>query len=231
VPKETFFHLTEEKKQRIMKAAEKEFSKHPLKDASIANIVKDAEIPRGSFYQYFEDKEDLYYYYFHNLQKSSFRDLLKTIREHEGDLFAGFECFSEKMITNVLKDEHASFYRNLFMNMDYHSFNKVSPEMSPSRKLDARIRREQHMKDQQKMWTYIDQSNLKIEDTHELRMLLHMLMHSVFSTIIEAYRHLAEDEHYDVNQSIKDLQRKISWIKSGACQSAHESTVTQENNK
>ena len=56
----------------------KEFSRLPLKDASIANIIKDAEIPRGSFYQYFENKEDLYYYYFHTLKKNSQRDLLKT---------------------------------------------------------------------------------------------------------------------------------------------------------
>lgn len=62
MPKETFFHLTDEKKSRIMSAAKKEFSRVPLSEASIARIIKDAEIPRGSFYQYFEDKEDLYFY-------------------------------------------------------------------------------------------------------------------------------------------------------------------------
>lgn len=231
MPKETFFHLTEEKKCRIMKAAEKEFSKNPLKDASIANIVKDAEIPRGSFYQYFEDKEDLYYYYFNILHKSSFRDLLKTIQEYDGDLFAGFENFSEKMITNVLKDKHANFYRNLFMNMDYRAFNKVSPEMSAGQKMDAKVQREKHLKEQEKMWTSIDHSKLRVANIHELRMLLHMLMHSVFSTIIEAYRHLAEDEEYDVNQSLRDLQRKVSWIKSGAYQPNPEPTMTKENNE
>lgn len=61
MPKNTFYHLPEKKQQRLLDAASIEFSRSTLKDASIANIVKLAEIPRGSFYQYFEDKEDLYY--------------------------------------------------------------------------------------------------------------------------------------------------------------------------
>ena len=44
MPKQTFFHLPEEKKKRLLEAARVEFSRVPLKDASIANIVKIAEI-------------------------------------------------------------------------------------------------------------------------------------------------------------------------------------------
>ena len=46
MPTDTFFHLPPEKQKRILNAAKKEFSRLPLKDASIANIIKDAEIPR-----------------------------------------------------------------------------------------------------------------------------------------------------------------------------------------
>ena len=45
-----------------MKSAKKEFSKSLFKDASINNIIKMANIPRGSFYMYFESKEDIYFY-------------------------------------------------------------------------------------------------------------------------------------------------------------------------
>lgn len=64
MPKETFLKLPEEKKDKIIKAAKKEFERVPLEQASIKNIVKDAEIARGSFYQYFESKEDLLRVYF-----------------------------------------------------------------------------------------------------------------------------------------------------------------------
>ena len=46
MPTNTFFHLPEEKQQRLLDAAQIEFSRHSLQEASIANIVKLAEIPR-----------------------------------------------------------------------------------------------------------------------------------------------------------------------------------------
>lgn len=64
VPKETFFNLAEEKKEKIINAAKKEFKRVPLEQASIKNIVEDAGIARGSFYQYFESKEDLMRIYY-----------------------------------------------------------------------------------------------------------------------------------------------------------------------
>ena len=59
MPKQTFFNLKEEKKKKIEKALIKEFSNNTFEKASISNIIAEANIPRGSFYQYFESKEDL----------------------------------------------------------------------------------------------------------------------------------------------------------------------------
>ena len=62
MPADTFRNLPEEKRMRIFQAAVAEFAQQPFSQASINRIVKDAGIPRGSFYQYFADKEDLYLY-------------------------------------------------------------------------------------------------------------------------------------------------------------------------
>ena len=43
MPKETFLKLPEEKKNKIIKAAKKEFERVPLEQASIKNIVKDGK--------------------------------------------------------------------------------------------------------------------------------------------------------------------------------------------
>lgn len=64
MPKETFVKLPEEKKDKIIKAAKKEFARVPFEQTSIKNIVEDADIARGSFYQYFVSKEDLLRVYF-----------------------------------------------------------------------------------------------------------------------------------------------------------------------
>ena len=67
MPKETFFNLPEEKKQRIVNAAIDQFSKTHYSNVTIDAIVKGAGIPKGSFYQYFENKDDLYIYLFTDL--------------------------------------------------------------------------------------------------------------------------------------------------------------------
>lgn len=100
MPTETFFNLPKEKKQRIIDAAIDEFADHPYKSASIARIIKMADIPRGSFYQYFDDIKDLYKYifditgekkikYFHSIMAQM--DELKTIEVIKLLYVAGIE--------------------------------------------------------------------------------------------------------------------------------------------
>ena len=60
MPKETFFNLTEEKRTRIEQAAIEEFGVYPFDASSVNRIVEGAGIAKGSFYQYFTDKKDLY---------------------------------------------------------------------------------------------------------------------------------------------------------------------------
>ena len=62
MPKETFFNLPDEKRTTILDLAIEEFAHHDYKNASISHLVTRAGIAKGSFYQYFEDKRDLYLY-------------------------------------------------------------------------------------------------------------------------------------------------------------------------
>ena len=58
MPTERFLRLPKEKIEAIRIAAVKEFMRVPLEEASINRIVHDADISRGSFYTYFEDKDE-----------------------------------------------------------------------------------------------------------------------------------------------------------------------------
>ncbi|MCF7924330.1 MAG: TetR/AcrR family transcriptional regulator [Candidatus Izimaplasma sp.] len=62
MPTDTFYNLNKEKKDRILNAAIFEFSNKIYEQVNLSDIIKKAKIPRGSFYQYFKDKEDLYLY-------------------------------------------------------------------------------------------------------------------------------------------------------------------------
>ena len=60
MPHQTFFNLPEEKRQQILQVAIDEFAENDYDNVSISRIVARAGIAKGSFYQYFADKEDLY---------------------------------------------------------------------------------------------------------------------------------------------------------------------------
>lgn len=62
MPKPTFFNLAEEKRQALLDIAIEEFASNNYHNASISRIVARAGIAKGSLYQYFEDKKDLYLY-------------------------------------------------------------------------------------------------------------------------------------------------------------------------
>ncbi len=62
MPKDTFFNLPEDKRALICQVAIEEFAAHAFEQASINRIVAKSGIAKGSFYQYFEDKKDLFLY-------------------------------------------------------------------------------------------------------------------------------------------------------------------------
>jgi AcrR family transcriptional regulator len=62
MPKQTFLNLPEEKRQTIVNAAASEFIEFGFEASSINRIVANSGISKGSFYQYFEDKMDVFRY-------------------------------------------------------------------------------------------------------------------------------------------------------------------------
>lgn len=216
MPKETFFHLSKEKQQRIMKAAKKEFSRAPLGEASIAQIIKDAEIPRGSFYQYFEDKEDLYFYYFKSMHRNSREELRLAMEQANGNLFDGFELYFSKMVTEVLQGPNGAFYQNLFMHMDYRSFHKVAPPFGRHPSHESSPHKMQS-EEWQAFYDSVDLDTLNVANQEELKILVKLLMHVVFSTVADGYRQLMmENTELDVTKIENEFHLKLNWLKNGA---------------
>ena len=98
--KETFLRLPEEKRNRFLDAAWEEFTRVKFADVSINQIVRRAGIPRGSFYQSFEGKEDLFRYLLNTAMKQFAASYRKMMQQAEGDLFRTqlmcYDCFVER---------------------------------------------------------------------------------------------------------------------------------------
>jgi len=65
MPKKTFFNLEKNKQIQIINKSIEAFSTASFNEVKIARIIKMSGIPRTSFYDYFEDKLDLYSYIMH----------------------------------------------------------------------------------------------------------------------------------------------------------------------
>ena len=87
MPKETFFNLKLDKREKIETALVNEFSRTTFEKASISNIIEEAQIPRGSFYQYFEDKEDAVKYIMQKYTKLEKEKMYNLLIETKGDIF------------------------------------------------------------------------------------------------------------------------------------------------
>ncbi|GIV62791.1 MAG: TetR/AcrR family transcriptional regulator [Chloroflexota bacterium] len=88
--KTTFLNLDEEKRERILTAALKEFSTQPYENASLNRIVAQAGIPKGSLYQYFSDKKDLYFYLIDEAAQAKLTFLRQHGLPRDADFFEGF---------------------------------------------------------------------------------------------------------------------------------------------
>jgi AcrR family transcriptional regulator len=119
MPTITFFNLPDGKKDTLIVAAKQEFTRVPLYDASISNIVKEAKIPRGSFYQYFTDKEDLYFYLLEMDAERRRQKIVQNMVSHEGDFFTALIDILRDLLHEMENDKVQSFYRNVFLNMNY----------------------------------------------------------------------------------------------------------------
>ena len=114
MPKETFYRLPDEKRERIMAAAEREFLENSFEAASINRIIKEAAIPRGSFYQYFSDKDDMIRYSISELTKSMQQFLHEAIVRNKGEIFKSFEDMFSDIVEFVNSDlKLRAFHRSI----------------------------------------------------------------------------------------------------------------------
>ena len=86
MPTSTLFNLPIQKREQITAIAIAEFAAHEYRSASVSHIVAEAGIAKGSFYQYFSGKEDLFGYLLDLLveKTSEFFSLDRPDAQHVG---------------------------------------------------------------------------------------------------------------------------------------------------
>lgn len=83
MPTDTFLKLDKEKQNKILKGASEIFLKKSFDEAKVTEICKSANIPRVTFYSYFESLEDIYIYTYKYFLGEYFNlDKIKNLSEN-----------------------------------------------------------------------------------------------------------------------------------------------------
>lgn len=196
MPKETFFHLSQFKKEKIEKALEKEFGRTSFEKASISKIILDAQIPRGSFYQYFEDKEDAITYITKKyilLEKETMKTILL---QTEGNIFEASLKIFDYMTSEIHQNVKINLYRNIMQELKKNNINLFN-SIEESREV-------------QEVNALIDVSILNIKEQEEVKLIL-----KIISTITRTASINVCTGSMTSDEARKELEKQIEILKRG----------------
>lgn len=199
--KKTFYNLPYEKRKRITDAVIKEFMERPNEKVSINGIIKTAEISRGSFYQYFDDKVDLIEIITKTMFEESSNKAKEILKLSCGDLFVMyikmFDYFgdysSQKQTMKIMRNIVDSFKANDDLVSEYLK-NRFNMALTNN-----------------EIYTMVDRQNLKFQDNESVKCLIEILTQVLKNAIFDVF--VAGSDREEVRER---LIKKIDIIKQGA---------------
>ena len=125
MPKETFINLDPQKQARFLEVALEEFANSDFQTASITRIVKELGIAKGSVYQYFEDKLDLWLHLKSHCEQVKRSYIVSVRREDYPDFWTYYEAVYANGLHFDLENPRCSqfLYRV--------GFKESSPQVQP----------------------------------------------------------------------------------------------------
>lgn len=198
MPKDTFLNLNKKKQKVIFDACVQEFSKNTFSLASINQIIKTANISRGSFYQYFNDKEDCYMYVLSEIAQVKL-DILKqsVVNSPEQSFFKHIEVMIDQTLLWVKKEPD---YYMIGYWMDYDDSEFIQKLMAYNT---------QNM-DYFKKMIQKDQQDGIISKNVDVDLLIRMILSINKDILMEGYR----KKEFDLVK--KQFMQMMQIIKEGA---------------
>ena len=199
----TFQNLKEDKKDRIIDAALAEFAARPFNEASITNIVKNADISRGSFYQYFGNKENIYKYLVSYLYTKHREDLVHILIENNGELYPSLLEFYDKYIDDLFNSKYFAFYKNTFRYVNHYLIGDEGVLSVQNQSTNREEQRKQFM-------TIVKMDDLKANSSQEVLEYIYFLVNTIHHMVLDGFVN-----NLPINE-IKDRStRAVDWLYYG----------------
>ena len=196
MPSDTFLRLNDDKKKKLIDASFKEFSLYNFNDVSINRIIKEAGISRGSFYMYFEDKKDLYFYLLEQYSEILIDNMKEDLINNKGDLF--------KMFQDNVKRTYASFKNN---NINFFKKSLENITIMEESKKTFGFRDNRLLKE---LIPNIDLSLFNNNVKSHIEVIFAINMHLLMVTLIKLLKHDSLDE-----EILDDYYEQLDILKYG----------------
>lgn len=126
MPTDLFYQLDNDKKIKIINVGISEFAKHGYINSSTNRIVKSSGISKGSLFQYFQSKEELYFYILDCITA----ELTSSLEEKTGslpkDLFKRVIKYSELEFSWYIQNpDKCKLITKAFIKSDTEIYQKV----------------------------------------------------------------------------------------------------------
>lgn len=199
MPSPTFFNLPDAKRQRLMAAIWQEFTTYSYIDASINRIVQTAAISRGSFYQYFSGKQDVFSYMLCTILEKTKAMFLAQLTVHSNDLFSAVLGMYELMLWKQSRGKPDP------------AITKIQTLIKLNAELDMSIFTEHldHRVMEQGMMDLMSQAGYFMASPLECSALVHMLAAITLSNLTDTMRRPGCEAH---NRAI--LEQQLELIRS-----------------
>lgn len=199
--KKTFYNLPDEKRARVVKAIVDEFSSSVTEKVSINRIIKAADISRGSFYQYFDDKVDLVEVLLGRLIEVAREGFMRSVEESNGDIFYAYERLFDAIVEVASDPERRTVFKNLARNIHAND-NLVS---------DYLTNRFRGLEQDDCMIKFFSLDNLRLQTEEELRQLNHILTLVLKNAV---FNFLTRGDTYEAARA--SFMQKLDIIRYGA---------------
>ena len=127
MPSQTFLNLDFRKRQKLIDSAMEEFSLKKYSDVSINQIILNAGVSRGSFYMYFDGKDDLFEYLIQINKEKLHNIFQKAFIRNNGDLCNSFLEIYDVIVEYVVKNDYQGMFKNIFIYFDSHKKHFYKP--------------------------------------------------------------------------------------------------------
>lgn len=186
MPKQTYFNLSEEKRNKIYETLVREFEENAVKDVTVKKIVEELNIPRGSFYQYFESVYESYFYVLEQEIVEIHESFLKLVRTNDGDIIKALDMFGQVAAKEIFDDKKYRLYRNRYLYLDA---------------------------DLERQWMAYQMKNTKYGN--DMRLIAEREKISFISAVMHSLIRRLFTENWTIENFIEHYNIHLNWIKGG----------------